>query len=340
MHVLGFVSQKSLLAAKPLERQAASNGSETAGVSTVHGPSQEKNGRVVRRPVFEHGNYDRYYGYRHADGACGDQDPRLLRIEHALGPDFFATKEVLDVGCNAGLVSLAVGQSFKARRVVGIDIDTALIDAAEGNKRKLAIPCDQTLFEFRAEDILESPLRRPPTMKAERFDIILCFSVTKWVHFAHGDAGIRNLFRRFLKRLKPGGILALEPQDWKSYKKKRFLTSEIRETVRGIELRPEHFGKLLHSLGFRRCVKLEPPQDAPACFRRTLYLYEKPVSEQEGAADLVEPQLAEAASKKKPTKKTQPEELAGAVIDSIMQPEVVDQEDNPSKKRRKSVKHA
>merc|ERR1711871_129453 len=99
--------------------------------------------------------------------------------------------------------------------------------------------------------------------------------MTKWVHFNHGDVGIRNLFRRCLKRLKPGGCMVLEPQDWKSYQKKKFLTQEIREAVRSIELRPEHFGKFLSSLGFDHVGTLDPPKDGPSCFKRTIYVYRR-----------------------------------------------------------------
>lgn len=72
--------------------------------------------------------------------------------------------------------------------------------------------------------------------------MIMCLSVTKWVHFSLGDAGVQKLFRRISRRLKPGGLLILEPQEWRSYRKKQFLTPEIRQTVRGIEMRPEARG--------------------------------------------------------------------------------------------------
>ncbi|OLQ12298.1 7SK snRNA methylphosphate capping enzyme [Symbiodinium microadriaticum] len=77
------------------------------------------------------------------------------------------------------------------------------------------------MVEFRREDILSCPLRRGDEAKPERFDVVLCLSVTKWVHFAHGDTGIHNLFKRCFKRTRPGGYFVLEPQGWGSYKKDR-----------------------------------------------------------------------------------------------------------------------
>lgn len=39
----------------------------------------------------------------------------------------FQNKDVLDIGCNVGHISIAVGRTLGARSVVGIDIDPVLI---------------------------------------------------------------------------------------------------------------------------------------------------------------------------------------------------------------------
>ena len=51
----------------------------------------------------------------------------------------------------------------------------------------------------------------------------------------------------------------LEPQEWGSYKKKRHLTREIRRTVAGIQIRPEHFESYLEDLGFEAVDVIDPP---------------------------------------------------------------------------------
>lgn len=75
---------------------------------------------------------------------------------------------------------------------------------------------------FQANYVLESD-ELLETVRPE-FDIILCLSITKWVHLNWGDSGLKRFFRRIFYNLKPGGRFILEPQGWPSYNKRRKLT--------------------------------------------------------------------------------------------------------------------
>lgn len=77
---------------------------------------------------FQYGNYCRYYGYRNP---CRSDDPRL----RVLRPEWFRGKNVLDIGCNVGHLTLTVAQNMGPSLIVGVDIDSSLIRAARQNIR-------------------------------------------------------------------------------------------------------------------------------------------------------------------------------------------------------------
>lgn len=56
-----------------------------------------------KKTKFRYGNYTRYYGYRTPTNM--ETDPRLEHME----PEWFAGKDCLDIGCNAGNFTIAVG---------------------------------------------------------------------------------------------------------------------------------------------------------------------------------------------------------------------------------------
>lgn len=68
---------------------------------------------------YRYGNFN----YHHKTNNLFQNDPRLdLMVE-----DWFRDKNVLDIGCNAGTLTLSIARTFSPRRILGIDIDPHLI---------------------------------------------------------------------------------------------------------------------------------------------------------------------------------------------------------------------
>lgn len=86
--------------------------------------------KFPEKPKFALGNYNRYYGYRNEGHV---QDPRLRYFD----PSWFKGRDVLDIGCNVGHITLAVAEQLHPRKILGIDIDGKLIQAARQNIRHM-----------------------------------------------------------------------------------------------------------------------------------------------------------------------------------------------------------
>lgn len=70
----------------------------------------------------------RYYGYRNQHS---EVDLRLLCFSSH--KEVFEGKDILDIGCNIGHITLSIARDFGARTIVGIDIDKKLIEIARKN---------------------------------------------------------------------------------------------------------------------------------------------------------------------------------------------------------------
>lgn len=77
---------------------------------------------------YQYGNYDRYYGYRNLNESM---DVRLKVFHH--NQHLFKDKDVLDIGCNVGHITIAVAKQLHTKSVTGIDIDQLLITRAKRN---------------------------------------------------------------------------------------------------------------------------------------------------------------------------------------------------------------
>ncbi|KAI0306811.1 S-adenosyl-L-methionine-dependent methyltransferase [Multifurca ochricompacta] len=282
----------------------------------------------VSSAVPTHGNYHNYHGY-----LChhpGGHDSRLALLPREL----LLNACVLDVGCNEGWVSCEIAQSCGARRVVGVDIDDALVRMAWRRRRVLwshqgatsepsppssesrskrkrvhTAPSIPQVDHFPAScqhmfgplpitdtDMLDSEaiaytfphnitFRRADWVN-ERipeddagYDVIVAFSVSKWIHLNGGDVGLRRFFERVYASLVPGGAFILEAQPRESYTKARklhpvrnvaflhpssqliylFSMQTLQENAQALQIQPEGFEVILCSMGFDPAQRLGEP---------------------------------------------------------------------------------
>ncbi|KAK0482376.1 Bicoid-interacting protein 3-domain-containing protein [Armillaria novae-zelandiae] len=140
---------------------------------------------------------------------------------------------------------------------------------------------------FRASDWVNNQIPED----SEPYDIILAFSISKWIHLNQGDEGLERFFHRAHTVLRSGGTLVLEPQSWDSYKKAKRLDKGLKDRAATLKIRPEDFEQLLSCIGFgparhfgltgeggtfRSCTVLLPLSDEPCIgFRRPVDLYVK-----------------------------------------------------------------
>ncbi|KPI91541.1 putative methyltransferase bin3 [Papilio xuthus] len=117
---------------------------------------------------FQYGNYDRYYGYRHLNAMM---DIRLQVFE--MHRHLFQNKDVLDIGCNVGHISIAVGRTLGARSVVGIDIDPLLIGRARKNL-KAFIPVPTELPKIEEEKKLEGEVEEEKKIDCDQCKELKC----------------------------------------------------------------------------------------------------------------------------------------------------------------------
>lgn len=146
--VIPQISPRSRHMKKPLPSSTVSrtifdDGSSKTVEQTKHTPPKQKCKRQIskqsqsgstttspqkKREKFVYGNYNRYYGYRNPNM---EEDLRL----QAFKKEWFEGKDVLDIGCNIGHVTLTLARDYGPRKIVGIDIDPKLIGAARKNIR-------------------------------------------------------------------------------------------------------------------------------------------------------------------------------------------------------------
>jgi len=239
------------------------------GKKKLEEPSSDKKGVRAKKRKYIHGNYPSYYNHRKTSGSVtnDNKDPRLklVKEKHLEG------QRILDIGCNTGEVTLEVATTYKAKEVVGIDIDRGLIARAKARVEKTSN------LQFEVLDMLKWS-----NEERKKFDVALCLSLTKWIHLNNGDDGLLRLFNKLNGCLKIGGLLIFEPQPWPSYKKAKRRSDIMTLNYRMLKIKPESFVRVLMGrfgfklkkhLAHRDKMKVRSSQNVG--FSRPLYLLKK-----------------------------------------------------------------
>jgi len=128
--------------------------SASACKETYSSVSSSRKSFKKSKEKFPCGNYVAYYGYRNVNRV---EDLRL----QLLSQELFEGKDVLDIGCNAGIVTIAVACTYLPKQILGIDVDQRLISLAKRNVRRYLDehsypPCLETTFGHTAATLLPS----------------------------------------------------------------------------------------------------------------------------------------------------------------------------------------
>lgn len=194
--------------------------------------------------AVRHGNFINYYQFHGAEQRLNSIPAQIVRNHlQSLLQGHSESIYALDLGCNTGEITQGLYKilcDFKITdpeniKCLGLDIDPSLIQRAnEANETTKNI-----LFE--AADLMkvlsDTEKLCKFTNSREKFHLVLCLSLTMWIHLNNGDSGLQL----FLKQIAYiSDILVVEPQRWKNYK------DAVRRMKRGagIEDAFPHFPKL------------------------------------------------------------------------------------------------
>ncbi len=253
-------------------------------------PKKTESISLSKKPGFPYGNYHNYYGYRNV----GDMRISFIKQEWIKG------KEILDIGCNQGHISLNLAR-MNPKAIVGVDIDPVLIAKARYQKvlaRSKALERDAILWDYFPASIIDQfgPLclvhdqNSPDLLQnvhfrcsdwvhepvvPNSFDVILALSISKWIHLNSGDGGLRHFFNKSYQTLRSGGLFIFEPQPWDGYAKRAGLSKEMRDNYNEIEFFPDDFLRYItKKVGFKHLSSHNPPHTSKG-FERSLYILQK-----------------------------------------------------------------
>lgn len=137
------------------------------------------------------GNYNRYFGF---ESLNKNMDVRLKIFQRNV--HLFKNKDVLDIGCNVGLMTLAIAKLLSPKSITGVDIDRKLINIARNKLKKyVAVP----------DSLREADLTSDLTAKRNRTE---CFPMSFPICYGNMSAA----FKLMQKKVQTPHTLVSTPQ--------------------------------------------------------------------------------------------------------------------------------
>jgi len=167
-------------------------------------------------------------------------------------------------------MDLSRSKEFETKEVLGVDIDQVLIDDARriAKSEGLGEGLRFELGDFMEQGWLEGLAGREGR---GNFEVVLLFSVTKWLHLHHGDAGMLRLFRSLYAFLPTGGVVIIEPQERENYARAVKKNKDLKLVYKSIEIWPP-FEMEMNEVGFKLEQRIERVEGG---FSRPLLVWRK-----------------------------------------------------------------
>ena len=104
---------------------------QRANAGDAEEDENEDDAVLALSPLMPRGSYHDYYMRRYQNLPLGCPDARLQLLD----PAWFKHRRCLDIGCNAGLLTIDVAKRFQPQYIHGIDLDEQLVKYGRFNLR-------------------------------------------------------------------------------------------------------------------------------------------------------------------------------------------------------------